>query len=130
MVRTAPHQQKAKISSIRRGEIYLVSFDPSVGHEIKKTRPALIIQNDIGNQYSPVTIVAAVTSKISAVPYPVEVIVEPSRANGLSERSAIRLDQIRTMDRRRLIRRLGSADEETIRQVDRAIRVSLGLVET
>ena len=130
MVKTAPHQQKAKISSIRRGEIYLVAFDPTVGHEIKKTRPALIIQNDIGNQYSPVTIVAAVTSKISAVPYPVEVIVEPSRANGLSKRSAIRLDQIRTMDRRRLIRRLGGADEETIRQVDRAIRVSLGLIET
>src|SRR5688572_2667063 len=130
MVRTAPHQQKTKISSIRRGEIYLVSFDPSVGHEIKKTRPALIIQNDIGNQYSPVTIVAAVTSKISAVPYPVEVIVEPSRANGLSERSAIRLDQIRTMDRRRLIKRLGRADDATIRQVDQAIRLSLALVQT
>ena len=57
----------------RRGEIWLVEFDPSRGHEIKKTRPAVIIQNDIGNRYSPVTIVAAVTSKLSPMPYPVEV---------------------------------------------------------
>jgi mRNA interferase MazF len=62
-------------------------------------RPALIIQNDIGNRYSPLTIVAGITSKISPLPYPVEAVIEPSRTNGLDIRSAIRVDQIRTVDR-------------------------------
>ena len=66
-----PQGQKQKVASVRRGEIYLCSFDPTVGHEIKKTRPALVIQNDIGNRYSPLTIVAAITSTVSEVPYPV-----------------------------------------------------------
>src|SRR5690349_890712 len=101
-----PQSQTQKISP-RRGQIYLCSFDPTVGHEIKKTRPALIIQNDIGNRYSPVTIVAAITSSISPRPYPVEVVLESSDANGLDSRSSIRLDQIRSIDKRRLIKRLG-----------------------
>ena len=73
----APHRprgQKQKVADLRRGEIYLCSFDPTVGHEIKKTRPALIIQNDVGNRYSPLTIVAAITSTVSPVPYPVAVV--------------------------------------------------------
>ena len=122
-----PHSQK--IANIRRGEIYLVSFDPTVGHEIKKTRPALIIQNDVGNLYSPLTIVAAITSRISPVPYPVEVVIEPSSTNGLDIRSAIRLDQIRTVDRLRLIKRLGMIDRGTIAEVHRAIQISLGLID-
>src|SRR5579871_4817696 len=89
---------------IRRGEIYLVSFDPTVGHEIKKTRPALIIPNDVGNRHSPLTIVAAITSTLSAIPFPVEVVVAPTKNNGLMVNSAIRLDQIRTVDRQRLIK--------------------------
>ncbi|HMD87116.1 MAG TPA: type II toxin-antitoxin system PemK/MazF family toxin [Terriglobia bacterium] len=79
MAKISPPHQKPKITHITRGEIHLVSFDPTVGHEIKKTRPALVIQNDIGNRYSPLTIVAAITSKVSPVPYPVEVIIEPTR---------------------------------------------------
>src|ERR1019366_9341336 len=67
----------------RRGEICLVEFDPGRGREIKKTRPAVIIQNDIGNRHSPVTIVAAVTSKLSPTPYPVEVVAAPGKGNGL-----------------------------------------------
>jgi mRNA interferase MazF len=113
----------------RRGEIYLVEFDPTRGHEIKKTRPALIIQNDIGNRYSSVTIVAAVTSKLSPTPYPVEVTVEPTKANGLSFLSQIHLDQIRSIDRERLLKRLGAVDLATMRQVDDAINISLGLVK-
>jgi len=66
----------------QRGEIYLVEFDPARGHEIQKMPPALIIQNDIGNQHSQVTIVAAITSKLSPTPYPVEVVVAPNRRNG------------------------------------------------
>jgi mRNA interferase MazF len=82
----------------RRVPIYLVEFDPAGGHEIQKTRPALIIQNDIGNRHSPVTIVAAITSKLSARPYPVEVVIAPTKANGLTAPSAIELGQIRSVD--------------------------------
>jgi mRNA interferase MazF len=99
MAKISHQPQRKEIANVKRGEIYLVSFDPTVGHEIQKTRPALIIQNDIGNRYSPLTIVAAITSKISPLPYPVEAVIEPSRTNGLDVRSAIRLDQIRTVDR-------------------------------
>src|SRR5262249_54761270 len=106
----------------------LCSFDPTLGHEIKKTRPALVIQNDIGNRYSPLTIVAAITSTVSSVPYPVEVVVEPTAANGLDVCSSIRLDQIRTVDRQRLVRRLGIVDSTTITKVDEALKISLGLV--
>ena len=114
----------------RRGEIYLVDFDPTRGHEIKKTRPALIIQNDIGNRHSPITIVAAITSKLSPTPYPVEVVVEPSKANGLSLPSAIHLDQIRSIDRQRLVKNLGTVHPTIMTKVDDAIKISLGLVAT
>jgi mRNA interferase MazF len=117
------------LARVRRGEIYLVSFDPTVGHEIKKTRPALVIQNDIGNRYSPLTIVTAITSKVSAAPYPIEVIIAPSKANGLDVHSAIRLDQVRTVDKQSLEKRLGAADASVMGKVDEAIRISLGLVE-
>ncbi len=121
-------QKEAKVSFPHRGEIYLVDFDPARGHEIRKTRPALVIQNNMGNQYSSTTIVAAVTSRISAQPYPVEVAVEPGRS-GLTVTSTVRLDQIRTVDRERLLKRLGAVDAVTMQQVDEAIAISLGLIE-
>ncbi len=120
--------QKHKIIRLLRGEIYLCAFDPTIGHEIRKTRPALVIQNDVGNRYSPLTIVAAITSKISSVPYPIEVIADADASNGLETRSSIRLDQIRTVDQQRLIRRLGVMDTATMAKVDEAIQISLGLV--
>jgi mRNA interferase MazF len=119
--------QSLKITP-RRGDVYLVSFDPTVGREIKKTRPALIIQNDVGNRYADLTIVAAITSKIPAVFHPVEVIVRPGKANGLQLLSAILLDQIRTVDKRRLGKRLGAVDATILQRVDEAIQISLGLV--
>lgn len=112
----------------RRGEIYLVTFDPARGHEIRKTRPAVIIQNDIGNRYSPVTLVAAITSKLSLVPYPVEVMVTPTKGNGLTTQSAVELSQIRSIDRERLVKRLGILDAATMRKVDHALGISVGLV--
>ena len=112
----------------RRGEIYLVEFDPARGHEIRKTRPALVIQNDIGNRESQVTIVAAITSKLSQVPFPVDVRVPPTKANGLSVESAILLGQIRSVTRERLVKRLGTLDPGAMRKVDQAIKISLGLV--
>ena len=111
----------------RRGEIYLVSFDPTIGYEIQKTRPAVILQNDISNQYSPITIVAAISSHFGNPPHPREVAL-PATA-GLPKSSAVILNQIRSVDRRRLIKRLGSLDAVTMRKVDEALLISLGLVE-
>jgi mRNA interferase MazF len=113
----------------RRGEIYLVELDPARGHESQKTRPALIMQNDIGNQHSQVTIVAAITSKLSPTPYPVEVVVPPHKGNGQSTPSAIQLSQIRSIDRERLVRRLGTLDAAAMVRVDRALQISLGLLD-
>ena len=129
MERTPGRSTSQKLGNVRRGEVYLVSFDPTVGHEIKKTRPALVIQNEIGNRHSSLTIVAAITSKVSPVLYPVEVIVQPSTTNGLEVLSAIRLDQIRTIDKQRVIKRLGVVGHSIMQKVDEAIQISLGLVE-
>jgi mRNA interferase MazF len=114
----------------RRGDVYLVEFDPARGHEIQETRPAVIVQNDTNNRYSPITIVAAVTSKLSPVLYPVEVAVAPTKANGLSVPSAIQLSQIRSMDQSRLLKRLGAVDAATMQKVDTALKISLGLVNS
>lgn len=127
----ATHKAQAKGQKVafpQRGDIYLVSFDPTVGSEIQKTRPALVIQNDIGNQYSPITIVAAITSKFDLPPYPTEVVMEP-RDSGLSQISAVVLNQIRSVDRQRLIKRIGKASPEVMGRVGRAIAISLGMVE-
>jgi mRNA interferase MazF len=113
----------------RRGSIYLVDFDPTVGAEIQKTRPALIIQNDIANRYSPITIVAAISSKFAIPPYPTEVILEP-KETGLAQRSVVLLNQVRSIDRVRLIKRIGQASAATMRRVDRVIQVSFGLIRT
>jgi len=115
------------MTSPRRGEVYLVSFDPTVGHEIQKTRPAVVIQNDISNQYSPITIVAAVSSHFSNPPHPREVIL-PAKS-GFPKPSAVILNQIRSVDRKRLIKRLGALDAATMQRVDHALMISLGLVD-
>lgn len=114
------------VSFPRRGDIYLVNFDPTVGAEIRKTRPALVIQNDVANQYSPITIVAAITSKYAEPPYPTDVIIDPQES-GLQQKSALVLNQIRSVDRQRLIRRIGRASLEVMTRVDRALQISLGL---
>ena len=113
----------------RRGEIYLVSFNPTIGHEIQKTRPAVVIQNDVSNQHSPITIVAAMSSQFRDPPHPREVPVRPGGKTGLRQPSAVILNQIRSMDRRRLVKRLGVLDAATMRRVDDALKISLGLVE-
>jgi len=116
-----------KIAFPRRGEIWLVSFDPTLGAEIKKTRPALILQNDIANQASPITIVAAVTSRFDSKLYPTEVMVR-KQVSVLLVDSVVLLNQIRSVDITRLIRRLGRLDSETMMRVDRALAVSVGLI--
>jgi mRNA interferase MazF len=107
--------------------VYLVSFDPALGAEIQKTRPALILQNDIGNLRSPVTIVAALTSNVLRRG-PTSVLVNAPEG-GLTVDSVILLNQIRTIDRRRLAKHLGVLRAATVKQVDQAIQISLGLIE-
>jgi mRNA interferase MazF len=127
MAETRPRRISQKAYP-QRGEIYLTALDPALGHEIKKTRPALVIQNDVTNQYGMTTIVAAITSRVSTPPYPNEVLVQPMGI-GLEVVSTVRLDQIRTVDRQRLIKRLGKVGSEVMRKVDEAIKISVGLVE-
>ena len=111
----------------KRGEIYLVSFDPALGAEIQKTRPALILQNDIGNRHSPVTIVGAITSNVQRQG-PTSVLVKAPEG-GLDVDSIVLLNQIRTVDKRRLEKRLGVLRGTTLKQVDQAIMISLALIE-
>ena len=123
-----PRPEKKEIAWPRRGEVYLVSFDPTFGHEIQKTRPAVVIQNDVSNQYSPITIVAAISSHFSEPPFPREVVIEPADS-GLPKRSAVIVNQIRSVDRRRLGKKVGRLSRQDMERVDEAIRISLGLIE-
>ncbi len=115
------------VSTPRRGEIYLVNFDPTIGAEIKKTRPALVIQNDIANRYSPLTIVCAITSQYDEPLYPTEVLVRTPEG-GMRVDSIILANQVRSVDKQRLVKRLGLLRPETIQKVDQALRLSLSLV--
>lgn len=121
-------ERKQVTARPKRGEVYLVSFDPTVGSEIKKTRPALVVQNDIGNRYSPITIVAAITSKFDEELYPTEVLVTPPEG-GLHEPSVVALNQIRSIDKQRLVKRLGVVKPATMVRVDQALRISVGLLK-
>lgn len=120
-------RSRTKVIFLKRGEVYLVDFDPVVGAEITKRRPALIIQNDIGNRVSPITIVAAFGSRIHDPLYPFEVLVRAPEG-GLAADSTLRLNQIRTMDKARLVKRLGRVAPTTLAAVDTAIKISLGLI--
>ncbi len=111
----------------KRGDVFLVTFDPTLGAEIRKTRPALVLQNDIANRNSPITIVAAITSQFDEPLFPTEVLVHRPEG-GLAADSVILLNQIRSVDKQRLFKRLGRVTPETMRKVDHALLVSLGLV--
>lgn len=116
------------VASPRRGEVYLVNFDPTIGSEIKKTRPAVVVQNDVSNRHSAVTIVAAISSAGDSTPYPNEVFVKKGEG-GLDNDSFVLLNQVRTIDRSRLIKKLGALKQGTVTSVDRAIEISMGLIE-
>ncbi len=111
---------------IKRGDVVLVNLDPVIGSEQGKTRPALIIQNDIGNEYSPTTIVAPITSKIFSRQFPTNVEID-STNSPLKERSTILLNQIRTIDKSRIIKNYGRISNKNLKEVDEAIMNSLGL---
>ena len=106
----------------RRGEVWTVNFNPGRGSEQRGIRPALVIQNDIGNRYASTTIVAGITSTIKA--YPVTVTLGKGEA-GLKKASMVNLAQILTLDISRLMSKVGALRPETIERVDEAIRISL-----
>lgn len=116
-----------KLQSVARGEIYWCNFDTStsVGSEQNKRRPVLIIQNDTGNHYSPTTIVAMISSKIKSTHLPTHIIINDEC--GLKCRSQIELEQIATVDKRRLGDYIGKISATTIAQVDKAILISLSV---
>lgn len=118
---------KSAVSFPRRGEVYLVNFDPVIGAEIRKTRPALILQNDIANRHSPLTIVSAITSQFDEQLYPTEVFLKAGEG-GTTKDCVVLLNQIRSIDKRRLVLRLGKIGSEPMLRVNRSLQISLGLV--
>lgn len=110
----------------KRGEIYWLDFNPATGAEMRNLHPALVIQNDIGNQASALTIVAAITSNLQVARLPVGVLIGAGEG-GLPRDCVIHLGHIYTVDKNRLQRRSGTLSAERMRQVDNALAVSLGL---
>lgn len=111
--------------SIRRGDIYYADLSPVVGSEQGGVRPVLIVQNDVGNKYSPTVIAAAITSQTGKTRLPTH--IEVLASAGLAKDSVILLEQIRTIDKRRLKEKMGHLDECVMAQVNEAISVSFGL---
>jgi mRNA interferase MazF len=108
----------------KRGEVWMVNFNPGRDSEQQGIRPCLIIQNDIGNQFASTTIVAGITTTLKK--YPVTILIEEGKA-GLKKNSMVNLSQIFTIDKERLIKRLGKLEENKIQEVDEALKLSLGL---
>ncbi|QGT98743.1 Programmed cell death toxin YdcE [Candidatus Syntrophocurvum alkaliphilum] len=113
---------------IKRGEIYFAQLNPVMGSEQGGMRPVLVVQNDIGNQYSPTTIVLAITSQINKAKLPTHVELK-SKIYGLEKNSVILAEQIRTIDKMRLKQRLDILNEDMMEKVDKALAVSMGLAE-
>ena len=104
---------------IRRGEIFLVNFDPTVGSEAKKTRPAVVVSNDINNEYSPIVSISPITSNVKRV-YSFEVEVRAKTA-GLSKRSKVMVNQTRAVDKIRLIKSMGILPKDIMERIDAAL---------
>ncbi len=112
--------------NIKRGDIYYADLSPVVGSEQGGLRPVLIVQNDVGNKYSPTVIAAAITSRMGKTKLPTHIDITGTEA-GLAKDSVILLEQIRTLDKKRLKEKMGHLDEETMTNVNGAMRVSFGL---
>ncbi len=114
-------------SAFRRGEIYYADLSPVVGSEQGGIRPVLIIQNNVGNKYSPTVIVSAITSQLTKAKLPTHIELS-SQKYMLPKDSVVLLEQIRTLDKRRLKEKISSVDESKMREINRAILISLGFV--
>ncbi len=115
--------------SVKRGDIYYADLSPVVGSEQGGLRPVLIIQNDVGNRYSPTVIAAAITSRMGKTRLPTHIDIYADKA-GLAKDSVILLEQIRTLDKRRLKEKMGHLDDSMMHAVNTAIAVSFGLGDT
>lgn len=113
---------------VRRGDIFYANLNPVIGSEQGGLRPVLILQNDIGNTYSPTTIVAAITSRIKRAKLPTHIELKSNRYQ-LEKDSVILLEQLRTIDKQRLKERIGHLDEEVMAKVNIALEISLSLRE-
>ena len=111
---------------IKRGYLYYADLSPVVGSEQGGVRPVLIIQNDIGNKYSPTVIVAAITSQINKAKLPTHIEIS-AHEYGLNKDSVILLEQIRTIDKKRLREKIGCLDKNMMLKVDNSLQISLGL---
>ena len=114
---------------INRGDIYYADLSPVVGSEQGGVRPVLVVQNDVGNKYSPTVIIAAITSKLSKAKLPTHIELNKESYN-LPKDSVVLLEQIRTLDKRRLQEKLGTIDNLTMRKFDVAIMISFGIAAT
>ena len=115
--------------SVKRGDIYYADLSPVVGSEQGGLRPVLIIQNDIGNRYSPTVIAAAITSRMGKTRLPTHIDIYADKV-GLAKDSVVLLEQIRTLDKRRLKEKMGHLDESMMDRINTAIAVSFGLGDT
>ena len=114
-------------TTVRRGEIYYADLSPVVGSEQGGVRPVLIIQNDTGNRYSPTVIAAAITSQTGKARLPTHIEIPVDESCGLSNTSTVLLEQVRTLDKKRLREKMGHVEENVMEKVDLAIAVSFGL---
>ncbi|AFK86155.1 type II toxin-antitoxin system PemK/MazF family toxin [Thermoanaerobacterium saccharolyticum] len=113
---------------VKRGDILYADLSPVIGSEQGGVRPVLVIQNDIGNKYSPTVIVSAITSQINKAKLPTHVEINGTEY-GLNKDSVILLEQIRTIDKKRLREKIGHFDQEMMEKVNEALQISLGLID-
>lgn len=113
---------------IKRGDIFYADLSPVVGSEQGGIRPVLIVQNDTGNKYSPTVIAAAITSQINKAKLPTHIEIS-AKEYGLPKDSVILLEQIRTIDKKRLREKIGHLDDELMEKVNEALSISFGLTE-
>ena len=114
---------------VHRGEIYYADLSPGVGSEQGGVRPVLIVQNDVGNKFSPTVIAAAITSQKDKANLPTHIAVD-AQDSGLMKDSIILLEQVRTLDKHRLREKMGRLDRDSMNRVDQALSVSFGLRST
>jgi len=113
-------------ASIKRGDVFRVNFDPTVGAEAKKTRPGVVISNDINNAHSPIVSIAPITSNVTRI-YSFEVEI-PLKTGGLQSRSKVMVNQSRAVDKARLLKKLGHLPAEIMRELDKALKLHYELL--
>lgn len=113
---------------VKRGDIFYADLSPVIGSEQGGTRPVLVVQNDVGNKFSPTVIVAAITSQINKAKLPTHIEIKSSDV-GLLKDSVILLEQVRTIDKKRLREKIGTLGDEMLARVDEALGISFGITE-